>query len=125
MSEMTLSKTRLRNGAWEGQILGASSTGARPNIQVTYLDQPVDGVEMVEAGNGTSWDLTIPIPSNAVADGVQTFLIIDQDTATKLGDFTLMAGEAVSDDLRAEVELLRAELDMLKRAFRRHCLETM
>ncbi len=125
MSEMTLSKTRLRNGAWEGQILGASSTGARPNIQVTYLDQPVDGVEMVEAGNGTSWDLTIPIPSQAVADGVQTFLIIDQDTATKLGDFTLMAGEAVSDDLRAEVELLRAELDMLKRAFRRHCLETM
>ena len=35
-----------------------------------------------------------------------------------------IAGEAVSDDLRAEVELLRAELDMLKRAFRRHCLET-
>jgi len=125
MSELTLSKTRLRNGAWEGQILGASSTGARPNIQVTYLDQPVDGVELIEAGNGTSWDLTIPIPSHAVADGVQTFLIIDQETATKLGDFTLMAGEAVSDDLRAEVELLRAELDMLKRAFRRHCLETM
>lgn len=125
MSEMTLSKTRLRNGAWEGQILGASSTGARPNIQVTYLDQPVEGVEMIEAGNGTSWDLTIPIPPHAIADGVQTFLIIDQDTSTKLGDFTLMAGEAVSDDLRAEVELLRAELDMLKRAFRRHCLETM
>ena len=41
-----------------------------------------------------------------------------------LGDFTLMAGDAVADDLRAEVELLRAELDMLKRAFRRHCLET-
>jgi hypothetical protein len=26
--------------------------------------------------------------------------------------------------LRAEVDLLRAELDMLKRAFRRHCVET-
>jgi hypothetical protein len=31
----------------------------------------------------------------------------------------------MEDDLRAEVDLLRAELDMLKRAFRRHCLETM
>jgi hypothetical protein len=30
----------------------------------------------------------------------------------------------MEDDLRAEVDLLRAELDMLKRAFRRHCLET-
>ena len=41
-----------------------------------------------------------------------------------LGSFTLIAGEALGDDLRAEVSLLRAELDMLKRAFRRHCLET-
>jgi len=26
--------------------------------------------------------------------------------------------------MRVEMDLLRAELDMLKRAFRRHCLET-
>lgn len=67
----------------------------------------------------------MPIPAEAVADGVQTFVIFDAAGSTRLGDFTLIAGEAVSDDLRAEVELLRAELDMLKRAFRRHCLETM
>jgi hypothetical protein len=36
-----------------------------------------------------------------------------------------MAGEVLSDDFRSEVSLLRAELDLLKRAFRRHCLETM
>ena len=51
-------------------------------------------------------------------------MIIDADANVKLGDFTLIAGEPLADDLRAEVELLRAELDMLKRAFRRHCLET-
>jgi len=43
----------------------------------------------------------------------------------KLGHFTIITGVAMEDDIRAEMDLLRAELDMLKRAFRRHCLETM
>jgi hypothetical protein len=30
----------------------------------------------------------------------------------------------LDEDIRAEVDLLRAELDLLKRAFRRHCSET-
>ena len=42
-----------------------------------------------------------------------------------LGHVTLIAGDPLAEDLLAEVDLLRAELDMLKRAFRRHCLETM
>ena len=33
--------------------------------------------------------------------------------------------DAPQDDNSDAVEMLRAELDMLKRAFRRHCLETM
>ena len=35
------------------------------------------------------------------------------------------AGVAMEDDLRAEVDLQRTKLDLLKRAFRRHCLGTM
>jgi hypothetical protein len=41
-----------------------------------------------------------------------------------LAHFTIITGVAMEDDMRAEVDLLRQELDMLKRAFRRHCLET-
>jgi len=52
-------------------------------------------------------------------------LVEDGKTGGKLGSFTVIAGEALGDDIRAEMDLLRAELDMLKRAFRRHCLETM
>ena len=55
---------------------------------------------------------------------MQTLLVTDPETDTKLTLITLMAGEVLGDDLRVEVDLLRAELDMLKRAFRRHCLET-
>jgi len=130
MSDLTLTKFRMRNGFWEGRITGPENTDARPDVLVTYLDQPVEDVpvedvELEQSDGAGVWNLTIPVPTHAVADGVQTFLIIDAASDTKLGDFTLIAGEAIADDLRAEVELLRAELDMLKRAFRRHCLETM
>jgi hypothetical protein len=55
---------------------------------------------------------------------VQTFLIRNRDTGETMQHFTVITGVAMEDDLRAEVDLLRSELDMLKRAFRRHCLET-
>ena len=41
-----------------------------------------------------------------------------------MASITLIGDEVTGPDLRAEVDLLRAELDMLKRAFRRHCVET-
>ena len=54
---------------------------------------------------------------------MQTYLVADAATGEPRL-LRLVAGEALAHDLRAEIDLLRAELDMLKRAFRRHCLET-
>lgn len=123
MSKMTLTKIRFANGRWEGRITGAAAQ-EKPDIEVRHLDRPVDGVALIDGDNPGQWEIGVPIPAEALADGVQTFIIRDVDTDTKLGDFTLIAGDAAADDLRAEVDLLRAELDMLKRAFRRHCSET-
>ena len=120
MSDLTLTRTRLRHGVWEGQITGAK----KPEVQVTYLDRPVEGVTLTDSAEPGIWELSVTVPPEAISDGVQTFVIADVATGTRLGDFTLIAGEANADDLRAEVELLRAELDMLKRAFRRHRVET-
>ncbi|MEX0351041.1 MAG: hypothetical protein AB3N15_16580 [Paracoccaceae bacterium] len=122
MNELTLTKIRLRNGVWEGRLTGATA-GKRPEITVTHDDEPVETVELAEIDGG-DWDLRITIPMLAIADGIHTFLIADRETSRKLGDFALVAGEAASDTLNAEVSLLRAELDLLKRAFRRHCIET-
>lgn len=124
MSELKITKTRFRSGVWEGLVQGAGNAGAKPEIGVNFLDSPVENVELVEDQDQKGWFLRIPIPLEAVADGVQTFLIFDKSDNMQLASFTLIAGEAVADDIRAEVELLRTELDMLKRAFRRHCLET-
>lgn len=125
MSDLTLTKTFLRNGVWEGIITSTGDGSARPDIAVMYLDQQVEKVELNDGPDTGQWTLRIPLPLHAIADGVQTFVIYDKATDSNLAHFTLIAGDPLADDMRAEMELLRAELDMLKRAFRRHCLETM
>ena len=101
----------MRRGVWEGIITNAHP--GQPQLSVTHLNKEED-----------LWLLQVPIPEEAIADGVQTFVISDKIDGARIGHFTLIAGEALGDDMRVEIELLRAELDMLKRAFRRHCVET-
>jgi len=52
---------------------------------------------------------------------VQTFLIREAEGGETLAHFTIVAGAAADADMRAELDLMRAELDMLKKAFRRYC----
>ena len=124
MSDLTLTGLRLHNGVWEGQISAGAAT-AKPEIEVLYLDRPVATTEVTETSDPGIWELRVKVPAEAIADGVQTFVIVDTASGNRIGDFSLIAGDATAGDLRAELELLRAELDMLKRAFRRHCLDSM
>lgn len=115
MTEPLLTRTRFENGIWQGHL----RTQTQPDIQVLYRGEDVDGVALSDVEDG--WTVTIPVPIAALSDGVHSFVISERSTAQKLGDFTVISGEPAADDLRAEVELLRGELDMLKRAFRRIC----
>jgi hypothetical protein len=93
---------------------------------VLHLETPVSGTTVTEIPDRPGdWAVRVPIPVEVLSEGVQTFLIRDGVSGDKLGHFTIITGVAMEDDIRAEMDLLRAELDMLKRAFRRHCLETM
>jgi hypothetical protein len=122
MSNMILTKTRLRAGIWEGILSGCS---APPNINVLHLDAAIAGIT-VRAVTETqgAYLVQIPVPSALLNDGVQTFVIQDASTGDTLGSFAVIAGSALDDDILSEISLLRAELDLLKRAFRRHCVET-
>ena len=122
MGEHVLTKTRIRAGVWEGVLTGVAGA---PHLEVLLLEQLVPGVSVVAVdGKPGAWAVQVPIPADALSDGVQTFLIREAGTAETLAHFTIITGVAMEDDVRAEIDLLRAELDMLKRAFRRHCLET-
>ncbi len=124
MSDLTITKTRLFEGVWEGVITREDGGDSPPEIEATHLQKPLDGVEVIARPEEKLWVLRVPIPPHVIADGVQTFLINDRATGETIGNFALMSGDALSYDIRAEVTLLREELDLLKRAFRRHCLET-
>jgi hypothetical protein len=117
---LTLTPLRLSGGVWEGVLAGGAIA---PVLVVTHLGLAVEGVTVTEREPG-QWMIRVPVPPAAIADGVQTVLITDAVTGARLGDITLIAGDALDGDLRAEISLLRAELDLLKRAFRRHCAET-
>ncbi|MBO9472961.1 MULTISPECIES: hypothetical protein [unclassified Shimia] len=125
MSELSLTKTRLFDGIWEGALHYEGEPGPAPKIDVTFLGETIDGVAIDTTDTPNTWRLRFPIPKESLADGVQTLLITNQITGKQLDKLSFVAGEALADDLRAEIDLLRAELDMLKRAFRRHCVETM
>lgn len=125
MSEMKLVKTRLTAGVWEGELRLPETSDAVPEIEVTHLDQPVGGHSLTEdPARAGVFLFRFAIPADAINDGVETFLFTEASSGEKLGYCTVISGETLSEDIRAELDLMRAELDMLKRAFRRHCIET-
>jgi hypothetical protein len=118
MADWTLAKLGFRAGVWEGRLTAAAKSASEPEIEVQAEGVPVPGAELRPDGKG-AWLLAVPVPAEALGDGIRTFLVADKSTGTALASFSIAAGEPADDDLRAEVALLRAELDMLKKAFRR------
>lgn len=125
MEAIILTKTRIQAGTYEG-VLTAKTEGAfHPQLAVVHLEKELEGLQITEDTSlDKTWHVRFEIPSHVLTDGVQTFLIIDTSSGETLDSFTIVTGEVLSDDIRAEMDLLRSELDMLKKAFRRHCVET-
>ncbi len=115
-----LIRSHLLEGVWTGEVDGLSTM---PDIEVTLHDRIVNGVGVGPGEDGT-WLIHVPVPPEAVTDGSHSFLVT-MGNGDLLATFTIIAGETVAEDLRAEIGLLRDELDMLKKAFRKHVLETM
>ncbi|MBL9048965.1 MAG: hypothetical protein JNK19_02505 [Tabrizicola sp.] len=118
---ISLVRTRIAGGIWEGVLSGVK--GEVPGIEARYAGRVIDGIEVAPLpGKAGQHLVRMPIPAWTLNDGEQTILL--QAGETVLAQVVVIAGERADDDLRAEVTLLRAELDVLKQAFRRHCVET-
>jgi len=122
MSVLTVTKTRLANGQWEGVITDVPS-GIRPGVAVRFRDKRLEDVTVTQTADDT-WRLSFAIPVTAICDGIQTITIVEEKTGDVLNSAAIIAGETADETMQAEIDLLRAELDLLKRAFRRHCVET-
>ncbi|MCA0921790.1 hypothetical protein [Pseudooceanicola nanhaiensis] len=121
-SELTLTKTRLAEGVWQGVLIAPG--GTVPRIEAQHAGRLVEGVSVTAGEAAGEWTVRVPVPIEAIGDGVHTVTISEAEGGASLGDFSILSGEALADTLQAEVALLREELDMLKRAFRRHCKDT-
>lgn len=125
LEEISLVKTRLQSGTWEGVLTYTGTDDYSPDLRISHMDVIIGSPEVIRDEANDHWVIRVPIPVETISDGIQTFMIIDNETNEKLGSFVMLAGESLQDDIRAEMDLLRAELDMLKKAFRRHCIETL
>jgi hypothetical protein len=116
----TLTQTRFFGGVWEGVLSNAD--GPSPVIEARHAEHMLDGIEVTALPGSGGFAVRIPIPATIIGEGVQSILVFCKGEV--LARITLVAGAPLDDDLLAEVSLLRAELELLKRAFRRHCAET-
>lgn len=119
----------LRGGLWRGQVRRAAAPG---RILLVHMGEVLDRAEVTPLGEGV-WQVSVRLPADRLTDGAVTFALHEdtgagdgealQPGSTVLATLPLIAGKALHRDLRAELALLRAELDLLKREFRRHAAE--
>lgn len=114
-----IAASRIRAGRWEAALYRPGANA--PQVELWLGDDCIGTVDTRPGGAEGMWLLQATIPPNRLADGIQTFLLRDAQSGETLAHFTILAGATVERDIRAEVDLLRAELDMLKKAFRQHC----
>lgn len=121
MPEETLTRVRLQGGRYEALYSGAPETG----LEAVH-DGKVVAVALVRQDEGTPgrFRVAMDLPASVICEGVQVVTLRSTLSGAVLDRITLMSGAPLDEDIRAEVALLRDELEMLKRAFRRHCSDT-
>jgi hypothetical protein len=125
MSVLTLTRSRIRSGFYEGLLTTRAKLKSEPVLELRLLDNTLGNLDLApDPKLKKTWTVRAEIPAATISEAVQTFIISDVATGKTLDSFAMITGAPLQDDLRAEISLLRAELDMLKQAFRQHCVET-
>lgn len=106
------------SGVWHGLVETEKPQSAAPNLFVSHKGDAIDGVEITPGEAPGTWVLRVPVPREVLNDGVQTFLVCDAEEETVLSHFAINCGLIVEQDVLAEMDLIRAELEILKRAVR-------
>ncbi|MBJ3761669.1 hypothetical protein ILP92_02745 [Maribius pontilimi] len=108
----------LKDGIWSVCV----TTPGRPDLVASHRGTALPDLTWTQNADG--WQAEIPVPVAMLGEGVQTLVLTTADDGTPVASISVAAGTALSQDMAAEVALLRAELDLLKRAFRTHCADS-
>ena len=119
MSDFILTRTQIRGGVYQGILRKNGRVRREPQLELRLLDADLGTLNLSQDTDDPSiWNVVARIPTSAITDGVQTFILRDPISGETLDSFAVISGSPVQEDMRAEMALLRAELEMLKRAFR-------
>ena len=122
MSDFSLSLQSITAVCYHGTLTANGRVTGDPVLEMRLLDTSLGQIALMpEPQKKRTWRVRAEIPPTAISDGVQTIIIHDTRSGETLASFALVAGTPLEDDLRADIALLRAELDLLNSAFRRHC----
>jgi len=121
MSEETLAALRLQGGRYEGILTAPVAT----EIELLHGGSVIAVADLrADPDRAGTYRVSADLPASVLSDGVQVVALRSAVSGVVLDRITLMSGAMLDEDIRAEMALLRDELEMLKRAFRRHCAET-
>ncbi len=119
MAEISLLDGIIRAGIWHGIV--HSPAPETPALEIRHAGgilQPRLCQRIAEQKD--RWRIEVPLPPDVLEDGVRCLLVVDAAAGHTLQTLTISAGTPLPGDLSAEVASLRAELEVLKAAFRRH-----
>lgn len=122
MSKPILERISFANGRWHGILRGVPQDSA-PIVWVALDGQRISDIIPTPTGSGSEWNVVYDIGSDALNEGILTLHFGIDGNNDILSSFVVFVGDASTDHLLAEVKLLRAELDFLKRSFRKYVVD--
>jgi hypothetical protein len=117
MADWTLERLRLADGRWEGRLTGPAGA-APPPLAATWAGAEIAEARVVARAPG-EWTVSLLLPPALMTDGTQV-LAVGPRGGDPLCLESFAFGDPLAGDLRAELEALRTEVEVLKRALRRH-----
>jgi hypothetical protein len=117
MAAWRLDRLSLTAGHWQGRLTGPEGADPPP-LAATCAGMELDAPRIEPAGAGR-WTVSLALPPAIMTDGTQV-LAIGPKGGDPLCLDPLAFGDALAGDLAAELAALRTEVEVLKRALRRH-----
>lgn len=121
IEDEALVPVRLQAGRYEGILTSPESIG----IEAVHNGKVICMARVTpEDGRSATFRVALDLPAEVIGEGVHVISLKSLRTGNVLDRITLLGGDVLEHDIREEIALLRDELEMLKRAFRRHCADT-
>lgn len=112
----------LQRGIWSGALKAATPP---ERIMLFHQGVAVAEARLTPGGDAGIWLVSVPLAPELLSDGVQSFILMAGNNragdaaSVQIGSLQLVSGKMPEADLLAEISLMRAELDLLKREIRR------